>query len=552
MKDQPKVLIIGLDGMPLSLINRFARSGAMPFFSRLMHDGVVGELQSTIPPTSGPAWSSFQTGKNPAKTNIYDFLYRRPGTYSFSPVSTVQRAGPTLWKLASQAGKRVGVVNMPMTYPVEPVNGYIISGFMTPSTAHDFGPPSLLAELNEQAGRYHIYPRMTYSPGHTDRFLASSKRLLEYHTRCALYLLNRHPVDLMAMVYFDTDRILHQLWHLLDSSHPWRTDQEDISSPVESYFRKLDDSVGQLVEAAGEETLTIILSDHGMGPAHRFIVLNNWLMQAGFLNLKHTSRTAAREWLFNHSFNLRNVHKTVWKLGLARHAEYTLGYFAEHLISQLFLSFRDVDWARSSAYSFGRHLGSIYLNVRGREPGGIVAPGREYEEIREQIILASQQMLDPANGRALIGHVYRREEIYQGPFLEHAPDLILVPAAETDIFFGLSDFGFNRTIDTVYRYSGMHRDKGLIIAAGPGVQAGVGLEGARIIDLAPTVLHAMGLPIPAEMDGRVLESIYTGSSQSIDYRAGLGETILSDSNGGYSRREEEVILHKLKDLNYLG
>ncbi|MBN1317292.1 MAG: alkaline phosphatase family protein [Anaerolineales bacterium] len=552
MNKKPKVLVIGLDGVPLSLIKRFVKSGGMPFFSRLLRDGAVGDLQSTIPPTSGPAWTAFQTGNNPAKTNIFDFIYRQPGTYAFSPVSTVRRAGPTLWQLASQAGKRVGVMNMPMTYPVEPVNGYIISGFMTPATAKDYGPADLLAELKREAGKYHIYPSVTYSPGHHDKFITHCRRLLDHRTRCALYLMEQHPVDLMAVVFFDTDRILHQLWHLLDPSHPWRSDREDLSAPVEGYFRHLDDSVRQLVEAAGNNTLVMILSDHGMGAAHQFIVLNNWLMQVGLLKLENTAWTRTRQWLFNHNFNLRNVHKTIWKMGLAHHAEYSLGYFAERLVNRLFLSFRDVDWSRTMAYSYGRHLGSIYLNVKNREPHGIINPGREYEQIREQIIQLSQEMVDPASGRPVIGRVLRREEIYHGPYLDQAPDLILYPAAETDIFFGLADFGYNRTIDTIYRYSGMHREKGLLILSGKGVQTGTLINGARIIDMAPTILYALGLGVPPEMDGRVLKSALAVMSRQVDYQAVTDTTAGQKRADGYTRREENEIIRHLKDLNYFG
>lgn len=154
-----RVMIIGLDGVPLDLIQGWAVEGYLPNMARLMDTGAVGSLRSTIPPTSGPSWSSFVTGMNPGKTGIYDFLYRRDGTYSFPPVNASQRGGRTIWRALSDAGYRVSVLNLPMSYPVEAINGVMISGWMTPYKATDYvHPPELAAELEREIGNYRIYP----------------------------------------------------------------------------------------------------------------------------------------------------------------------------------------------------------------------------------------------------------------------------------------------------------------------------------------------------------------------------------------------------------
>ncbi len=550
MTDKPKILLIGLDGVPFDLLHAWAEAGHLPNIHRLLTTGAAGHLDSTVPPTSGPSWSAFQTGKNPGKMGIYDFLYRREGTYTFSPVNTRRRDGLTLWEIANRAGYTVGVLNMPMTYPVLPLDGYMVSGFLTPYTARDFiHPPELLAELEEAVGYYRIYPTATYTEGRLDDFLAASYRLLDMRTRTALHLLERHPVDLMAVVYFDTDRILHQLWHLLDPGHPWRRDAEDRSGPVIAYFHQLDADIGRLLESVGDDTLVIILSDHGMGAAHRFVVLNNWLLDAGLLRLRHNPLTQFRRLLFRGGFTLRNVHKLIARLGLAQHAEYKAGYFSDHLIKLAFLSFLDVDWSRSVAYSFGRHLGSVYVNLKGREPHGCVSPGREYEEVRERIIALTREFVD-ADGQPVIGKVVRKEEVYSGPRLDEAPDLILYPAHETDIFFGLSDFGSNHTLDTVYRYSGMHRDRGLLIVHGPGVRPGLRLEGARIIDLAPTILYALGVPLPDDLDGRVLTEAFSDYDPArLTYTAAVVAAAAGES--GYTPEGEREIVERLRGLGYL-
>ena len=361
--------------------------------------------------------------------------------------------------------------------------------------------------------------------------------------------MEHHPVDVMAVVYFDTDRILHQLWHLLDPTHPWRRDTAAHSGPVIAYFRQLDADIGRLLEHVSDDTLVVILSDHGMGAAHRFVVLNNWLLDVGLLRLKRNPLTQFRRLLFRGGFTLRNVHKLITRLGLAKHAEYKAGYFSDHLIKLAFLSFLDVDWSRSVAYSFGRHLGSIYINLKGREPQGCVAPGREYEEVRERVITLTREFTD-AEGRPVIGKVVRREEVYSGPRLDEAPDLILYPARETDIFFGLSDFGSNHTMDTVYRYSGMHRDRGLLILHGAGVRPGLRLEGAGIVDLTPTVLYALGIPLPDDLDGRVLAEAFSDYDPTrLAYTAATLSAAVGES--GYTPEGEREIVERLRGLGYL-
>ncbi|MFN2226802.1 MAG: alkaline phosphatase family protein [Anaerolineae bacterium] len=563
MQRPKKIVVIGLDGVPLSLIQRWAEADYLPNLQRLMARGAVGPLRSTVPPTSGPSWSSFVTGMNPGKTGIYDFLYRREGTYHFPPVNASLRGGKTVWRYLDEAGYRVGVLNLPMSYPVEKINGFIVSGWMTPYAADDFThPPELAAELEREIGNYRIYPTETFAENRRESFLQASYDLLEMRTRTALYLARTREWDVLATVFFDTDRILHQLWHYLTPDHPWRTDREDKEPVVRDYFVKVDDSIGRLLELADDETLVLVLSDHGMGQANNFIVLNNWLLESGLLSLKGDLRTRLKAFMFRRGFTLRNIHQVADRLGLARQAEYVAGYFVDHLLKIAFLSFLDVDWSRSRAYSFGRHLGSIYVNVRGREPEGIVEPGAEYEAVRDEIEQLAYEFRDPLTGRPLIGEVLRREEIYSGPYFERAPDLILRPREPSDIFFGLADFGHRKTVARVYRYSGMHRDHGMLIMHGPGVRPGEVPPDAAIQDMAPTILHAMGLPVPAGMDGHVLEGAFQPQYMSafpVQIQAGHEPAAEDDTPPGdesaavaYTAEGEKEIIDRLEGLGYLG
>jgi len=346
------------------------------------------------------------------------------------------------------------------------------------------------------------------------------------------------------------------MWHYLDRDHPWRSSDtaSDKSEFVWRYFQRLDESIGQLIRQAGDDTLVIIMSDHGMGPAHNMIVLNNWLLDIGLLQLESNPLTRLKYCSFKHGFTLRNVHKMADRLGLAKHAEYKTLYSVDAILKMIFLSFHDVDWSRSRAYSFGRSVGPIYVNVKGREPQGIVNPGREYEEVREEIAALAEEFTDPRTGRKLVGCVLRREDIYSGPYVDQAPDLILLPAAEKDKFFGLADFGSNQMVQTIYRYSGMHLDNGLLIMMGPQIERQAKLDNASIVDLAPTILYAMGVPIPQDMDGRPLVEVFTGDDAQDIPLLSTVPTLSSrrSEEASYTTEESREIEGRLRQMGYLG
>ncbi len=557
MAPRNRVLVIGLDGAPFPLLARLAESGHMPTLRRLLASGVGGQLRSTMPPTSGPAWTSFATGMNPGRTGVYDFLYRREGSYVFPPVNASMRSGRTLWRLLSDAGARVGVVNVPISYPVEPVEGTFISGWMTPYFAKDYTwPPTLAAEIEKAVGDYRIYPSETFSERGAKAFFQASDELLELLTRTTLYLMERDDWDFFMTVYFDVDRILHQLWHAIDPEHPWRSRRDGRGAGVHEkavirYFERLDADIARVIAKAGDDVTVMLMSDHGMGRASRFVVLNNLLLELGFLRLDDDAATRMKAFALRSGFSLRNVHKLVDSLGIAKHAEYKNVYSFDSVLKRFFLSFHNIDWQRSSAYSFGRHYGSLFLNVKGREPHGSVEPA-DYERTRDEIAAALLAWRDPELGRPLVSRAIRREEVYHGSRFEEAPDLILLPQDDADIFYGLSDFGSSRIWDATYRYSGMHRDNGMFVAAGPLVRGGAAAPDASIVDLAPTILYLLDREIPADMDGRVLEEVLSpGLLAARPPRRGAA----GDSDRGpsreYSAEEEAEVMQRLRDLGYL-
>ena len=551
-----KVFVIGLDGVPLDLLESWMEQGHLPRLKSLINKGVTGKLKSTVPHTSGPAWSSFMTGKNPGKTGVYDFLYRDKDSYTFLPNNTHTRGGKALWDILSEEGLKVGVMNVPMTYPVGPVNGALISGFLTPYYAKDYYyPQDLLERLEAKIGqKYYIYPLETFNDSNPQAYFDASHKMLDMQTASISFLMAHVDWEFLMGVFFDTDRILHQVWHYLDPEHPMRKGDAamDKSGPVIEYFDHLDHCIGQLVDQAGPDTNIIVMSDHGMGAAHNMITLNTWLLNHKHIQLKGGWFTQLKRLLFRLGFTLRFSHRLLALFKLEKHAEYKLLYSADKILKKVFLSFNDVDWKRTSVYSVGRDIGPLFFNLKGREPQGIVERGEEYARLRESIAAAARDMTDPRTGKKLAHKVLFREDVYKGPYLDMAPDLIIEPGDE-DVFYGLSDFGSNQVYERFYRYSGMHRAHGLLIMHGPDFKPGQRIEGAEIIDLAPTILHALGRSIPDDMDGRPLRSAFSGQKASNPkYREVETDSGDTTQDSGYSRAESYDIEDRLRKLGYLG
>jgi predicted AlkP superfamily phosphohydrolase/phosphomutase len=351
--------------------------------------------------------------------------------------------------------------------------------------------------------------------------------------------------------------IQHETWRLLDASHP-RHDSAEAAAyrdQILGFHRKVDADVGRLLAAVpeGEDTLIVVMSDHGFGPVHSFFLTNNWLASMGLLRFKRNPWTAFKRLLFRLGYTPLRVFRVVKALGLARMRRKVRFQQQAGLVNRVFLSFDDVDWPRTRAFSIGS-FGQVYINLAGAYPEGTVQPGSEYEELKEQITREALALRDPRSGELLVERVYRREEIYSGPYVGRAPDLIVQPRGWEYMAFGHADFGSNRLVESIVGLSGHHRPDGVLILGGAGVKPDTRLEGASILDLTPTILHALGLPVPDELDGRVLSEGFESSSslarpvihsQTSIYKDGASEPSLSDE-------EMEEVQEKLRGWGYAG
>jgi predicted AlkP superfamily phosphohydrolase/phosphomutase len=551
-----KVMVIGLDGATFDLIRPWIEDGTMPTLQRLTQEGASGVLTTTLPPISSSAWASFSTGKNPGKHGLVDFVHPRQNSYQVSIVSPQQRASQAIWNLLNAAGRKVGIVGMPVTYPPEEVNGYMISDFLTPTASDDYTYPLSLADELEQAiGGFPLLPDERYrSTKFTDRFIADMITDVDRRLEGALYLLDHKEWDFFFLLFWSNDMLQHETWSLLDETHP-RHDPERARmyrGLVVDFHRRLDEAVGRLLEKLGPEDMVVVMSDHGFGPVHSFFLVNNWLREMGFLKLKRRPLTQLKYALFRLGFTPLGVFRLVkaLRLGFLRRRFRFQG--GGGLIKRLFLSFADVDWAQTKAFAVGS-FGQIYINQVGKRPQGIVQAGKEYDELRDEIAARALEIRDPRTGQPVVEKAYRKEEIYSGPMVEKAPDLVLQSRNWEYMAFGHADFGASHIVEPIVGMAGHHRPNGIVLLSGEGIKGGTRLEGASIIDLAPTILYAMDVPIPADMDGRVLTEAFTPeflSAVDVQYSDELSDRPTGEDQ--YSLEDEEEIKERLRGLGYVG
>ena len=552
------VFVIGLDGATCDLLQPWIDSGLLPTLAQLQANGVWGPLRTVAPPITAPAWTSFKTGMNPGRHGVFEFMYRMEGAYTLSPVNAQRCGAMAIWDLLSQAGRRVVVVNVPMTYPPHPINGAMITGLFTPRGRNlwdvDFTyPPELREELRQRYGRYIVHPTEVYARGQMERMLEELYFELERRTDVILDLLQEHNPDFAMVVYNGTDKIGHALWHCLDPHHPLHDPAEaaQYKPAVREYFQAVDRTLARLLEAVDEETYVVLMSDHGMGSIYRFVYLNNWLLEEGYLRLRSDLVTQLKQVAFRLGLTPINVYDGLVKLGLARLRTRVDFSPRERLLTRFFLSLNNVDWERTRAYSLG-NVGQIYLNVQGREPQGIVKRGSEYETVRDEIIARLRTLRDPQSGESIMTEIYRREELYDGPYLDEAPDIVILPRNLEYQAAGTSAFMHNRVLGLPRGNAGGHRMDGIWFLKGPGVRAGLRLEGARIVDLSPTLLHLSGLPVPTDVDGVVLrEAFEPGSPHARPERREGTAWLGRGEDRGYSAAEEQEIAQRLADLGYV-
>lgn len=570
-----RVYVLGLDGATFDLIGPWVSKGELPNMKRLMDEGAYGSLMSALPAHSAPSWSSFITGKNPGKHGIFDFSEHVDGSYEVKFVNASRRQGMSIWAIASQYDKKVAVVNVPMTFPPEKVNGIMISGMDAPGIDSNFTYPTTLSgELKRIIGDYSLEAGLwSYiNKGEINLAIEKQHETIDKRFEVTKYLMNNYPWDLFVSVFTATDRVQHAFWKYMDPRHPSYKLEEakKYGDAILNVYRKMDHIVGYLLDHLSEDTVLFIMSDHGAGLcSNKTLYLNNWLCKEGLLEYKdfrpqQGSGNSQRLKRLLYTKLLGGLPRDFWKALPRETRDQVRKRFPvvfNKMASQFFFSRINMDETKAYAEESKNF---IWVNLKGREARGTVRPGREYEEVRERIIHGLLGEKDPGSGEPVVDNVLRREDIYHGDNLEKAPDLVVtfkdlgyVPRPSYTVSPGVVLKTIPRLeleqSESNTRANARHLPNGILLMRGKGIRPGRKIDGAQIMDLAPTILYTMGLPVPTDMDGKVLESAYHESlllEKPISHdTVELSEPAVQDMV--YSPEEEEAIRQRLGDLGYL-
>ncbi|HEV7128364.1 MAG TPA: alkaline phosphatase family protein [Ktedonobacterales bacterium] len=500
----PRVLVIGLDGATFRWITPLVESGRLPTLARLMREGASGPLESIIPPHTGPAWPSMITGRNPGKHGIFYFEKYDVAKYAcLDGIATAEPlVGRTIFDIASAGGQRVAALRVPMTFPAWPVNGVMASGYPAPGETDRYAYPTTLASVLPPMAAIRIHgntPEGTFT---------HMQREIEVLTTAACQLLTTDQYDLFMVVYQQTDQAHHFFWRYVDPASPLYQEREAklYGDLIARCYEAVDAAAARLLEFAGDETLVLLVSDHGAecAPATYFQT-NRWLAD---IDLLHATPHAAEAGL-RRLFDLRHAVSKDLRVKVRKLVMRSSVNGLRSVVNLLGQDSLGIDWSRTAAYRFPvtEQMEGIAINLRGRQPQGIVEPGTEYEQLLERLTKELGRLREPGTDRPLVVEVHRRDEVFWGPHAHRAPDLFyrLAPGFESRGEVTGPRFTPVPAV-ALERHNAWHDRAGVLMARGPAVVARKRIVGAHLLDIAPTILRTLGLPLSGELDGTPLQA----------------------------------------------
>ena len=541
--DNLQLLIVGLDGGTFEIIKPLIAAGKMPVLAGLIEAGCHGKLHSVMPPYTPVAWSTIMTGCNPGKHGIYYFCELKPGTYQPKMLNGSDIAVPTVWDILDGHGLKSGLFNIPWTYPPLRTNGFCVSGMDAPRFDRTMAYPAQMFDRIRDAGKVGgLNPDLA----DTDTEEAAwdlIKEHLDVTGRIMRDIAVGSGLDVFMPVFMQADRVGHAFWHGKDDIGP----DELAETLIGKTYCKIDQQIGKLLDTVvGPDTTILVLSDHGFESISGTLYVNRWLEELGLLRFatRHGDQGAAfkaAQWLF------RRLPRR-WKQAVRGR------FWTRRLRRQTIVrgTAEPFDWEHTQAFCTTEY-GGITVNVRGRQPHGIVAPGEGVEQVRERLEKAAKQLLDPATGEPVIEEVLTREQLFNGPQLHRAPDLWLKPKDDT-CYFALNWMGsWEHGADAVFTPErppmGGHHPDGIFIAAGAGVRhIEQPLAGLKLQQAAPTVAHRFGLHMPEGTDGVPIREIF---ADAVEDTKPTAPTQRTSSPQEYTPEEAEMITQRLRDLGYL-
>ncbi len=544
-----KTLVLSIDSGCWDYLDPLLASGRMPNVAQLIARGVRGVLESTMPPITPVAFSSFITGTNPGKHGIFDWAVRCADG-GRQPVSAAVRRGAPFWHYLNQVGVRVGVFNIPVTYPPRPIEGFLVPGITVPQNArHLTYPAEVLDRIEDRYGPYQVdVPRSLLNES-VESYVSAWLKYEEVQTDAALMLMDEYDVDVLAFNYASLDRVNHF---------------SPLQEHLEAVLTNVDAQIGRFVERYPEANF-ILMSDHGSRRIKSAFLLGKWLAQQGYavygeksldiptyeinfalaryfqaMGLNGTGERVLRNLLKGVlSVTPAVLRRPVWQ-AMYRAAPQALDYrFTERL-----------DWVRTKVFATS-NSGPLLVNRKGVGPGSAVSE-QEYEALRETLIRDLLAVKDPVTGTPVFSRVYRREEIYHGPALPQAPDVIADHYDSVCDLIVDDDLGQFCFVNRLNRF-GDHVRNGLFVLSGPDFVGDARPDyRASIIDLPATVLHLHGVPIPEDFDGRVLSEFLT--AEFMAQHSICTQTVRVEASStavDYSEVEQEQMIERLRGLGYL-
>lgn len=453
-----QVVVIGLDGATWELLQPWIDRGDLPTLARLQETCAWGELQSSVPYLSPPAWTTAVTGVNPGKHAIYDFQRRIPGQTTIVNETAKSRRAQPIWNMLRPSGKRVLLMNIPMTDPPDPVDGLFIAGFPHHDEVGYTYPPELETSLKSKG--YELDQlEMRLIPGKEDSLLAAYHHMVEVRKKIVLDWIRNEPFDLMWIVFTETDRIQHTFWYFTDPENAHYEPQKvrKYASAIHDFWVVQDQALGEILDALGPDATTLVISDHGFGAMRYDLKVQNFLRRPGS------------------GFTQREAD----------------GIYA----------LDPADAAR------------LFVSRRGRDPGARWSPV-EARRVREKLVDALRTAVDPRTGKPICEAVWRNEEIFHGTYAEKGPDVVVLPAYGYFLVNGEMDPAQDSPILVAHGASltAWHRMNGIYAMQGPGIRPGRRDGDAQrlfsLLDLVPTILYALGEPVPEGLDGELMRGVF--------------------------------------------
>ncbi|MBN1274276.1 MAG: alkaline phosphatase family protein [Candidatus Aminicenantes bacterium] len=452
-----KVLVIGLDCATSQIV--FDQKEKLPVLGKLMDEGIYGKMRSSDPPITIPAWMVMCTGKDPGKLGLYGFRHRKDYSYKDIWIATSSSIKEKkVWDIIGEHGGQSCLVSVPPSYPPPPVKGNLISCFITPGDEKEYTyPASLRDELEEKFGTY-IFDAV-FRTDQKDELLKQIYTMTAKRFEVMDYLIQEKPWDFFMFVEIGVDRMHHAFWKYMDREHHLYVPGNTYENAIMEYYQDLDAKLERLLSHVDDQTAVLVVSDHGAKRMKGAFCINEWLIEQGYLVLK------------------------------------------EKPSSPVSLDRLDVDWSRTKAWGWGGYYARIFLNIEGREAQGIVSPS-DYEKERNLLAEKLAAVKGPA-GESWKTKILKPQEYFSEAVGDY-PDLMIY---FDDLFWRSAGTLGHGTKYLLENDTGpddaVHAQEGIYILKDASIKKG-GRKDADILDIAPTILSIMDLPLPDGIKGKSL------------------------------------------------